>query len=196
MSWFGISLGLSIVLPQMLELYEQVLPFPISKPVHTQHQGLSTLQGLFPFLHSVPLRSTSFYLSALWSVTMFPSHTADINSFPYWSFVTSSLIVPRCHCCSCTVLLVGHPSLPIIPVQFQLLLPFLPTVIQSVVSFLPSILSVINLPVYIVPSLRVLSYGVKFRSRPPRYTPLQWQFQYRSYSYSISNNSTGTIITI
>ena len=28
MSWFGISLGLSIVLPQMLELYEQVLPFP------------------------------------------------------------------------------------------------------------------------------------------------------------------------
>ena len=28
MSWLWISLGLSIVLPQMLELYEQVLPFP------------------------------------------------------------------------------------------------------------------------------------------------------------------------
>ena len=55
MSWFGISLGLSIVLPQMLELYEQVLPFPISKPVRTQHQGL--------LVHRYPLTGPARYHS-------------------------------------------------------------------------------------------------------------------------------------
>ena len=81
MSWFGISLGLSIVLPQMLELYEQVLPFPISKPVHTQHQGLSTLQGLFPFLHSVPLRFTSL-------LSYSSQHTVQIFT-PIQSFIVA-----------------------------------------------------------------------------------------------------------
>ena len=73
MSWFGMSLGLSIVLPQMLELYEQVLPFPISKPVHTQHQGLSvptsplslSTHSSTSLLHS----SNSFRLHSIRNIT-------------------------------------------------------------------------------------------------------------------------------